>query len=145
VFENLLPSPHNEIVLDLLFVLATWHALAKLRLHTTTTIQLLDEATTQLGQILRRFGKVTCAAFDTRELPREEDARGRRQAKKKGKSDKGKGKSGVKRTSGESKQKRFNLCTYKLHALGHYVKSIWLYGTTDNYSTQAVCLHIWTL
>jgi len=30
------------------------------------------------------------------------------------------------------------MSTYKLHALGDYVKSIWLYGTTDNYSTQIV-------
>jgi hypothetical protein len=34
--------------------------------------------------------------------------------------------------------KIFNMCTYKLHALGDYVASIWLYGTTDNYSTQVV-------
>ncbi|KAF8225610.1 hypothetical protein L208DRAFT_1505001 [Tricholoma matsutake] len=28
--------------------------------------------------------------------------------------------------------------TYKLHALGDYVANIWLYGLTDNYSTQVV-------
>jgi hypothetical protein len=28
VFEDLLPAPHNAIVLDLLFYLATWHAFA---------------------------------------------------------------------------------------------------------------------
>ncbi|KAF8546525.1 hypothetical protein OG21DRAFT_1479665 [Imleria badia] len=28
------------------------------------------------------------------------------------------------------------MSTYKLHALGDYVVSIWRYGTTDNYSTQ---------
>ena len=32
----------------------------------------------------------------------------------------------------------FNMTTYKLHALGDYVKAIWRYGTTDNYSTQVV-------
>jgi hypothetical protein len=35
-------------------------------------------------------------------------------------------------------QKTFNLCTYKLHALGDYVATIARYGTTDNYSTQVV-------
>ena len=30
------------------------------------------------------------------------------------------------------------MSTYKLHALGDYVRSIWLFGTTDNYSTQVV-------
>ncbi|KAF8815986.1 hypothetical protein BYT27DRAFT_7185715 [Phlegmacium glaucopus] len=48
------------------------------------------------------------------------------------------------RTSGKGKneaqasklRKFFNLCTYKLHALGDYVAAIARYGTTDNYSTQ---------
>ena len=30
------------------------------------------------------------------------------------------------------------MSTYKLHALGDYVKSIWLFGTTDNYTTRVV-------
>ncbi|KAG1842081.1 hypothetical protein F4604DRAFT_1939089 [Suillus subluteus] len=34
------------------------------------------------------------------------------------------------------KHQVFNLLTYKLHALGDYVKLIWQYGTTDNYSMQ---------
>jgi hypothetical protein len=38
--------------------------------------------------------------------------------------------------------RNFNLCTYKLHALRNYVKNIWLYGTTDNYSTQVVSLFL---
>ena len=32
----------------------------------------------------------------------------------------------------------FNMSTYKLHALGDYIATIWCYGTTDNYSTQVV-------
>ncbi|KAF8228433.1 hypothetical protein L208DRAFT_1291363, partial [Tricholoma matsutake] len=34
------------------------------------------------------------------------------------------------------KAKLFSLFTYKLHALGDYVRTIWLFGTTDSYSTQ---------
>ena len=32
----------------------------------------------------------------------------------------------------------FNMCTYKLHALGHYIAAIVRFGTTDSYSTQVV-------
>ena len=34
--------------------------------------------------------------------------------------------------------KVFNMCTYKLHTLGHYIAVIAQFGTTDNYSTQIV-------
>jgi hypothetical protein len=120
--------------MDLLFVLCTWHAFAKLRLHTESTLGFLKESTKALGQALRYFAKKTCSAFRTQELPREGAARGRRQAAAmaKGKSQ-GKGK----KREGPL-PKIFNMCTYKLHALGDYVASIWLYGTTDNYSTQVV-------
>jgi hypothetical protein len=36
------------------------------------------------------------------------------------------------------KKKLFNLFTYKLHALGDYVSTIHLFGTTYSYSTQIV-------
>jgi hypothetical protein len=44
IFEDLLPQEHNVIVMDLLFELATWHALAKLQIHTNKTIDLLATA-----------------------------------------------------------------------------------------------------
>ena len=37
-----------------------------------------------------------------------------------------------------AKQKVYNLFTYKLHALGDYMKSIRMFGITDSYSTQIV-------
>lgn len=80
VFEGLLDEPYNTIVLDLLWTLATWHALAKLRLHTSDTLTYLDDMTTALGQQLRRFKSDFCDHFITRELPRETSARGRRAA-----------------------------------------------------------------
>jgi hypothetical protein len=64
VFENLLPEPFNTLVLNLLFELATWHGLAKLRLHTDTTLSFLDTSTTRLGKILRHFSSET-ETFDT--------------------------------------------------------------------------------
>jgi hypothetical protein len=66
--------------MDLLFELATWHALAKLWLHTETTLRALDMSTKRLGDALRTFKKVTCVAYITKELPSEEAARGWRQA-----------------------------------------------------------------
>jgi hypothetical protein len=130
-------------------VLCTWHACAKLRLHTTTTVNYLKEATRALGFILRKFTKKTSSAFDTRELPNEINARTRRQkagsttkgngsggGKKKGAGDSGKGKG--RKQSSSTLHKMFNLYTYKLYALGGYVNTILLYGTTDGYSTQTV-------
>lgn len=69
--------------------------------------------------------------------------------KKTGKSGKGKekttsaGKSskekGKKKDSASRLSKAFNLCTYKLSALGEYTWAILQYGTTEGYSTQTVC------
>jgi hypothetical protein len=136
VLEGLLPDNHNEVILDLLFELATWHALGKLRLHTETTLHFLDNSTTRLGQALCRFKDVTCDAFVTQELPKEVAAHGHHKPTY---SKKGKSKAPPQKTASDSPWTRlFNMLTYKLHALGDYVKSIWLFGTTDNFSTQVV-------
>ncbi len=90
VFEGLLEEPYNSIVLDLLFTLATWHALAKLRLPADSTISILEKTTTNLGILLRRFAATVYGVFVTCELPQEEAACGRRTAAKTGQS-KGKG------------------------------------------------------
>lgn len=160
-------------MLNLLFVLCTWHAYAKLRLHTASTLEGLKATTKLLGNTLREWVKKSCSAFSTRELPRESVARGRRnnaaaakaqtkrEAKTKkqqpvGKSkSKSKGKAKAKETAGKSNkgkqkaeeglphsssrlEKLFNMCTYKLHALGDYVTNIMLFGTSDGWSTQVV-------
>lgn len=134
VFDGLLDEPYNTIVLDLLFELATWHAFGKLRMHTETTLFHFGNCTTRLGQAFRKFSRECCTKFKTSDLPRETAARARRrsaQSAKKGTSASG---------SEGAKLRTFNMSTYKLHALGDYVKSIWEFGTTDNYSTQVVSL-----
>lgn len=138
VFDGLLPPKDNKIVLDLLFSLSTWHALAKLRLHTETTVQLLEAETKMLGRLVRRFKKTTCAIYDTKELPKETTARGRRTAAlvKNGKG-KGKGKG----NGGEPlrpNQKILNINTYKFHSLSKVTAVIRQVGTTDSYNTQIV-------
>lgn len=135
MFEGLLPEPHNNIVLDLLFTLALWHAYAKLRMHTGHTLEDFDKTTTTLGTDLRRFANKTCGDFETKELPSEHAARGRRKAAAAAK----KGQTAP--NSSGARIKRFNLRTYKLHSLGDYPQMIRRFGTTDSYSTQIVSLH----
>lgn len=134
--EGLIPD-HDEVILDLLFELATWHALGKLRMHTETTLHFLDNSTIRLGRTLRRFKQFTCDSFMTQELPKEAAARGRRKPAYSAKGNLN-ARPAKKRATEGTRQRFFNMSTYKLHALGDYVKSIWLFGTTDNFSTQVV-------
>lgn len=136
MFENLLPDPHNRTILNLLFDLATWHAYAKLRLHTSDTLSFFDTATLTLANSVRQFVKVTCNAFDTRELPQETTTRGRRKPAFAGSSS---GQASASHST--TKRKVLNLQTYKYHALGDYPNAIRRFGTTDNYSTQTVSLY----
>jgi len=71
IFEGLLPESHNTCVLKLLFDLAHWHSLAKLRMHTEATLELLSQATIALGNGMREFQAKTCSAFATHELEHE--------------------------------------------------------------------------
>lgn len=66
--------------MKLLFTVAHWHALAKLRQHTDLSLDILESLTIRLGQSLRDFQEKTCAAYDTKELKREEAARIKRTA-----------------------------------------------------------------
>lgn len=173
--EGLIPEPHNGKLMILLFRLAEWHALAKLRLHTECTLHLLSQSTVTIGRELRSFEEWT-QVFKTVELPREADARDRRRRRRKpatnavsnlADSPRVPG-SGPQKTKPKTKplsdanspptleleadlqahkspaqlktkpKKLFNLFTYKLHALGDYVSTIRLFGTTDSYSTQIV-------
>lgn len=128
----MLEESHSKIIRELLFELATWHALAKLRLHTETTVTSLEHSTRRLGVAIRKFEKDTCSAFTTFDLPSEDAARARRQAKNVAKGKTGGGKA-LKR-----KPRLFNMVTYKLHALGHYAEAIRCFGPSDGFSTQTV-------
>ena len=72
VFEGLLPMKHDKIICKLLFELSTWHGLAKLRLHTESSIIDLENSISRLGEILRQFSGTVCPAYATYELPSEE-------------------------------------------------------------------------
>lgn len=158
--EGLLPEPHNTKLLILLYRLAEWHAFAKLRMHTEHTLGAMEKATSAIGRGLRSFRDSSHSAFVVKELPSETTARGRRTQKKWLKSTGSKVQLPLAPPPASSapaaltppapaalapparpspKVKKLNLFTYKLHALGDYVRTIRLFGTTDSYSTQIVC------
>lgn len=153
--------------MNLLFIMAHWHGLAKLRMHSDLTLDILDQRTTDLGNHFRQFKATVCATYHTQELDREVDARSRRLAREAAKwsdTDKvnqtgqrtaarksriGANAKGKEKATSEQSQslpiprqprrkKSFNFRTYKFHALGDYVASIRHFGTTDSYSTEPV-------
>ena len=130
--EGLFPKPHNTSVIELLFIFATWHALAKLHVHTDTSLRLLDTATTALGNALRYFVRVTCPEFDTFETNPEYTKRQRQQAAAASST------SSAAPSSTGRQRRTFSLKTIKLHFLGDYVSCIKTFGTTDNYNSALV-------
>ena len=116
------------MVRTLLYRTAEWHAFAKLRLHTESTLNHLEKLTSELGQLMRKFRDITKSDFATFELPREMAARKRCS----------KGKETEDPASTGRKPKTLNLSTYKWHALADYVRSIRHFGGTDGFSTQLV-------
>lgn len=124
-------------MLDLLWELASWHALAKLRLHTETTVTILEGFTRTVGSATRRFAKL-CEDINTQELKHEAAARGRREAAASAKSGPGLKPSGKPPAERSSRRKRLNLSTFKYHGMGHFPAGIRRAGTIDSYSTQRV-------
>lgn len=156
-FEGLFDTPDSDRAIQgVLFTWAEWQALAKLRLHTDSTLKRLEEVTTELGTTLRHFQKNICIRYDTQELPREEAARARRRtATRKKTSQPGAepltgdprasqaaGSSARSTAAAGRKKKQFSLSFIKLHGLGDYPANIRLFGTTDSYSTQIVSLAV---
>ena len=118
----------------MLFSLAHWHGVAKLRMHTDTTLAILDANTTILGKRLRHFKQKTCFKYPTRELTREQNARMRKRVQSATAS-------GADTNVASGRQpKSLNLNVSKLHAMGDYVATVKRLGTTDSYSTQLVSL-----
>ncbi|KAI0070884.1 hypothetical protein K474DRAFT_1687288 [Panus rudis PR-1116 ss-1] len=126
VFEGLFPeSDHDK----------------SLRMHTDTSISILTNATALLGVQFRAFVKNICPKYDTKELPKETAARGRRLSRKQtqGQARQAQQAEATANTAAAAKtvkRKLLNLLTYKYHSLGDYVRNILMFGTTDSYSTQ---------
>lgn len=135
MFENLLPEPFNTAVMNLLYVFAEWHALAKLRLQTEDTLKSLDDTTISLGAQVRSFSD-DCAKYRTVELPREQRARARREARDNSSQSKP---STPQQGKKDPKEKTLNINTVKMHSLGDYAPFIRECGTTEAYSSLLVC------
>lgn len=137
-FEGLFPSPHDETIQDLLYIMAYWHSLAKLRMHTDSSVNVLDRTTSTLGDALRFFANETCRHFATVETDAEYRARGRAMARRFTRT----GAQGTAPQPAGKRPRTFNLTTAKLHFLGDYVPQIRWFGTTDSYTSQTVCNNI---
>lgn len=131
--RRVVPPCHDVTVQSLLYRFAQWHALAKLRLHSQSTLSLFENTFKILSKQLRAFRDLTCTAFATVELPKEKVARQRRFAQHVGSHNSPSEPAGP-------KVKKFNLSTYKFHAMGDYMRTIRLFGTTDSYTTQIVSI-----
>ncbi|KAK0185545.1 hypothetical protein F5146DRAFT_937576, partial [Armillaria mellea] len=142
--KSLLPLPHHESVLDLLYIASYWHALAKLCMHTEFSLKVLEQVHIALGNSICHFANVTCSAFQTVETDKEYAAQCQADnchiAKVSG--------GNLPHTStstanlpgpGGKRPWQFSLVTSKLHALGDYPSQIRCYSTTDSYSTMIVC------
>jgi hypothetical protein len=142
VFDGLLPEPHNGIVMRLLFTCVHWHSLAKLRMHTDITLDIMDDVTTSLGKAFREFQTKVCPAYQTYELPREEAARYRRKSKKATQGENSSAQSNPPAKPKARVKRELNIQTYKFHSLGDYVETIRRYGTTDSYTTEVASCFI---
>lgn len=141
-FEGLFEEERdNKLVLKLLFKMAEWHGFAKLRMHTDTTLDHLEELTRDLGRLVRQFHKEICCATTTYELPRETAARQRRATDRASRTDSASQSSSTAR----KKAKTLNLNTYKWHSMPDYVPHIRLFRSSDNFSTQLVSVFLLSL
>ena len=129
-FEGLLDNRKiDSMVQDMLFELAMFYMLAKLAMHTDSTLIAFEAAVTRLGKAMRDFLFKVCPNYDTRELPRETESRKRRRKSS---------------ANTKAKRKNFNLNTYKYHRLADYPRVIREIGTLDGPSTMTarkVALH----
>jgi hypothetical protein len=108
-------------------------------MHTESSLKVLEDVTIALGQDLRYFAEETCKHFKTVETDKEFAARTRAETRRQAKQ-------GVDKPSTGSTGKRsatFSLETVKHHAMGDYVEQIKMFGTTDSFTTQIVCDHLY--
>jgi hypothetical protein len=125
-FEALFPARYQQGISVLIYNIADLHSLAKLFMHTESTLDCLQGAIKRVGESIRWFANKVCLNIEAFETPKEAEKR-RRRAAKEGHS-----------TPREKQKKDFGLEKIKLHAIGDYVEQVRLLGTLDNYSTQPV-------
>ncbi|KAF7793821.1 hypothetical protein EIP86_004942 [Pleurotus ostreatoroseus] len=100
-----------------------------LRLHTETTLKFMEELTTLLGDLVRKW-KRKVDKIQTKELEREIEVRRRREIARAAKE--GRPADPIV----EKKIKMFNLTLYKWHGAGHFADDIRKFGPVEIFSTQ---------
>lgn len=128
--EGLLLSPHDKAVLDLLYQLSEYHSLAKLRMHTETTLQYWEQVIISLTHCLREF-QHSSQELNPKETPTERNTRVRRTQKRQREKE-------TTWVDTSSQVRTLNLNTYKFHAICDGPASVRQFGTLDSYSTQIV-------
>lgn len=125
--------------MTLLYTLAYWHGLAKMRLHTDSSVALFEDSTSALGVRLRHFAYATSPCFSTKETEKEHEARTRAALRRATAS-------GVPTPTSSTRQPRtFNLRTVKNHFLGDYPEMIRLFGSLEGYSTMVVRTYLFQI
>ncbi|KAG9089568.1 hypothetical protein FRC06_001484 [Ceratobasidium sp. 370] len=147
IFKGLLPKDCDELAQTLLFLFTEWHGLAKLRLHTTSTLKIFKSVTAKLGTALRGFAKLT-ESMGVRETPKEYAHRKKQAEASKVSSMSWRPCTATNATHGKKAQlqqnphgdghhiRTLNLNTYKMHSFGDFPGSVEEFGTTDSYSMQ---------
>lgn len=138
MFKGLLPPICDEPAQRVLYLLAQWHGLAKLRLHTEATLKALKQLTAQFGNEIRAFAQLT-QNLNVRETPKEYQRRRKQYEAARSRSKSKRPASSQKVANDGRRRCTLNLETYKFHSMGDYVRCIERYGSSDSYSTQIVC------
>lgn len=140
------PGEHNDHVQDLLFEACNLHTLAKLRMHTETTLKALGDSVSTYGTPTRRFQSRTCEELKAVELPRETVKRRRRQTAAQagrppvnpaGSTNPAAASSNPKK---DIPKQKYNLARYKYHAIADWPAAVREVGTLDNFTSQWVSL-----
>lgn len=131
-FEGLFPKTVDRKIQDLLFTAACWHASAKLRLHTETSLGIFRGLTRAFTKQIRYFANKICPQFSTVQTPSEAATAMRAEAARL--------KNGSTATVRGSRRirKEFHINIPKFHSIVHYPDAIPLIGTLDGVSTQIV-------
>ncbi|KAI4293738.1 hypothetical protein K525DRAFT_214235 [Schizophyllum commune Loenen D] len=139
-FEGLFPAHHESRILDLLYLLVYWHSLGKLRLHLTSTVNIIDHITTELGKALRYFADVICPEYKTYETEKEYGARKRADARRTAPETNDVPATLPSTKAGSStagrRLKTFTLQAIKLHFLGDVAGTIEKFGSLESVSTK---------
>jgi hypothetical protein len=138
VFDGIFEEPTNSNVKTLLFQQAMFHGLAKLRMHTDSSTNLLWNSTIRLCTLLRYFRDVVCPRFQTVETPAEAERRKRQAVARIASS----GNSLAAANPDGRRERKFNLTTYKFHVIADYARLVETGVTLDSVSTNYVSLRL---